>query len=61
MGSQATRMLLDAADGKELAPEPVLLPTRLITRASTLGELAPSTDEDSDPLKWADLNITSRH
>lgn len=57
MGGQAVRMLLDACNGQELPTEPVLLPTRLITRASTVGSNAAELTDESDLVTWADTAL----
>ena len=57
MGGQAVRMLLDACAGQELPTEPVLLPTRLVTRASTMGSDADGLEAESDLISWADSDL----
>jgi LacI family transcriptional regulator len=49
MGGTAVSLLLDACDGRTLPSEPVLLPTRLVVRASTG---AANTTVDDDLVHW---------
>lgn len=58
MGGQAVRMLLDACNGQHLPTETVYLPTRLITRASTVGTNAAELTDDSDLVTWADTALS---
>lgn len=59
MGGQAVRMLLDACEGTPLPAGPVLLPTRLVTRASTTGHTGPDETDDEELGQWAELTESS--
>jgi hypothetical protein len=52
-------LLLEACEGKPLPQEPVMLPTRLIIRASTTGHAAPEIVDDDDLVTWADQTPAS--
>lgn len=59
MGGRAVRMLLDACEGTPLPGTPVLLPTRLIIRASTDPDAQQIDTFDHEPVQWAE-HITNR-
>jgi LacI family transcriptional regulator len=54
MGGRAVHLLLEACEGKPLPHEPVMLPTRLVIRASTTGYGEPEVVDDSDLVTWSD-------
>ena len=58
MGGRAVRMLLDACEGTPLPTAPVLLPTRLIIRASTTHQTTPDPTLDREPVQWSDIATT---